>query len=198
LIVALTVLVRDYAAALIAAGWTLATPSGPPCVPADIVPTLSPGTSVRMVVSGVLVAERFFEAGLRAMKQGLGRAAGQLGHVPGEGLRGEFEALGHGRIGAPRAGYLRHGHLVGQGVDGGGDDVPAPSARICAPSSRPLPVSATSLMAPRVPRLTSARGTADSGRTRHSHAYPCATAWAWVSPALAKVGVVKVTAGRCR
>jgi hypothetical protein len=62
LIVALAVPVRDYAAALIAVGWTLATPSGRPGVPADIVPTLSPGTPVRMVVSGVLVAERFFEA----------------------------------------------------------------------------------------------------------------------------------------
>jgi hypothetical protein len=62
LVVALTVPVRDYAAALIAAGWTLAAQIGRPGVPAELVPTLSPGTPVRMVVSGVLVAERFFEA----------------------------------------------------------------------------------------------------------------------------------------
>jgi hypothetical protein len=61
-VVALTLPARDFAAVLIAAGWTLATRFPQPAPARDVVRTLQPGTPVRMVVGGTLIAARFFEA----------------------------------------------------------------------------------------------------------------------------------------
>jgi hypothetical protein len=51
------------------------------------------------------------------------------------------------------------------------------------------------LITPRVSRSTTARGTADSGSTRQSHAAPCPVSPVSVSPAEAIAGLVKVTRG---
>jgi hypothetical protein len=59
-VVALTVPVRDYAAPLIATGWMLARKFHPSGFPSEVARSLSPGTPVRMVASGDLVAGRFF------------------------------------------------------------------------------------------------------------------------------------------
>mgnify|MGYP002663037712 CR=1 FL=1 len=53
------------------------------------------------------------------------RAAGELGDVGGEGLRGELEAFGHGQVGAPEVGDLAGGHAGLEDVDAGGGEVAA-------------------------------------------------------------------------
>lgn len=69
---------------------------------------------------------------------------------------------------------------------------------MCAPSSRPLPASATSLTTPQMSRFTIARGTCAMGSPRDSHRYPSAMACVSVNPTEATVGLVNVTRGRCR
>ena len=72
---------------------------------------------------------------------------------------------------------------------------PALEATTVAPSSRPVPASATSLARPRVSPLTSARGTASIGSTRVSTSSPASRATASVSPAAAMLGSVKMIRG---
>lgn len=62
IVVALSLPARDFAAVLIAAGWTLAARSPQRVSAPDVVRTLQPGTPVRMVVGDTLIAARFFEA----------------------------------------------------------------------------------------------------------------------------------------
>src|SRR5260370_902537 len=72
---------------------------------------------------------------------------------------------------------------------------PAPSAMAWTPRRRPVPACATSLIRPRVSRLTRARGTYSRGRVRQSQAIPAAMTWASVMPTAAIAGGVKVTRG---
>jgi len=74
---------------------------------------------------------------------------------------------------------------------------PAFAAAMWMPTTRPVPTSATILTIPRVSRLTIARGTYANGSTRHVHSSPASATWASVRPTEARLGLVKVTRGRC-
>ncbi|MGH8627300.1 MAG: hypothetical protein ACREYC_19215, partial [Gammaproteobacteria bacterium] len=60
LVVALTVPVRDFAALLLATGWTLTRPTEIPGPPDEIAERLPRGTPVRMVTDQIVIANRFF------------------------------------------------------------------------------------------------------------------------------------------
>jgi len=72
---------------------------------------------------------------------------------------------------------------------------PAPSSAAWTPSTLRVSASMTSLTAPRVSQLASARGTSRASRTRQSQSCPAAMACSSVIPAEAICGVVNVTPG---
>src|SRR5262245_3757987 len=75
------------------------------------------GGQVVLVVPGARVCLR---GGCGWSGGGSASAAGQLGHVAGEGLRGQFQRLGHGQVRGPQVGQLLDGHTRGQDVHAGG------------------------------------------------------------------------------
>lgn len=61
LVVAITVPVRDFAAVLIACGWTLARPISIPGHPVEVAATVPRGTPVRLVTDHLVLADRYFD-----------------------------------------------------------------------------------------------------------------------------------------
>lgn len=113
------------------------------------------------------------------------RAARQLVDVCREGLRAQFEPLGHRQVWRPRVGEVGQGQAELHGVDGCQDHVAGVSPITCTPRIFLLPRSATILKAPRVSTFTLARGTCSSSSTRHSQSQPAASACASVRPTAA-------------
>jgi hypothetical protein len=70
----------------------------------------------------------------------LPRAARELRHVPGKGLRAELKRLDHGEVGEELFGEVPHGETVADGERGRLDDLPAFRRQHLGPEQAPAPM----------------------------------------------------------
>lgn len=110
LVVALTVPVRDFAALLLATGWTLTRPTEVPGPPDEIAVGIPRGTPVRMVTDHLVVADRFFgmQDGVRGCRVHVGNTHWEIEKVRCLSVVPELPERRFGRRDVAVSGSLTH------------------------------------------------------------------------------------------